>query len=67
MIVDLERGKAGGHPHKQAPACGCFGFTRCDLAPRRASEIDAQMFARCYSESYLITATRTLPKSKDAL
>lgn len=66
MIVDMKSDKAKTATHKQAPACGCFGFTACDLAPRRGSEIDAQMFARCYSESYLITATRQLPKSKDA-
>jgi hypothetical protein len=66
MIVDMKTKKAKSAAHKQAPACGCFGFTSGDLAPRRGSEIDAQLFARCYSDSYLITATRQLRKSKDA-
>jgi hypothetical protein len=67
MIADIKTEARKPTVHKEPPACGCFGFTKCDLAPRRGSEIDAQLFARCYSESYLITATRQLPKSKDAI
>lgn len=37
-------------PRRIAPASGCFGFTRANLAERRQCEMDAELFARFYSE-----------------
>lgn len=57
MLLEMTKTKAPPppHAHKPPPACGCFGFTQADLERPRHEEIDAQTFARCYSEQYLIT------------
>lgn len=62
MLLAMTRTKAPPPltAHKPPPACGCFGFTQADLERPRHEDIDAQTFARCYSESYLITKASTL-------
>ncbi len=68
MLLAMTKTKAPPPPqslrqaHKHAPACGCFGFTQADLEKPRHEEIDAQTFARCYSESYLITSKSNLKR-----
>jgi hypothetical protein len=64
MTPDSKVAAKVDHAHKAAPASGCFGFTKGDLAPRRHDEIDANLFARCYSDSYLISEKRNLPRPK---
>jgi hypothetical protein len=66
MTPDSKVAAKVDHAHKAAPASGCFGFTESDLAPRRHDEIDANLFARCYSDSYLISEKRNLPDPKKA-
>lgn len=49
---------------RMAPASGCFGFTRANLAERRQCEMDAELFARFYSEPCVApaAAVRTHPR-----
>ena len=62
MLLAMTRTKATPPPTEYKPPllCGCFGFTQADLERPRQEDIDAQTFARCYTEGYLITKNSNL-------
>jgi hypothetical protein len=56
MILELNR-PVGEHARLGlAPASGCFGYTKRDLALPRDASIDAALFARLYAEDWHGTA-----------
>lgn len=63
VLTDLHE-TAGTTARRIAPASGCFGFTRANLAERRQCEMDAELFARFYSEPCVAPATVRKPTRK---
>ncbi len=65
MVSDLSGNEVDSGQTGRAPACGCFGSKGGESIRKREDGIDAGFFARCYCESYLITARRNLPLPKE--
>ena len=64
VVTDLDHSTKADSPKRHAPAEGCFGYTQAHLVEPRACEMEAELFARFYTEpadsgsSRLVTKTR---------